>query len=116
MSDLKSVNLAQKLTLFSDTWHPRVVGQFNGHDLMLVKVEGAFAWQSHPETDDFFYVVRGVLDLEMWTETVTLRQGEMFVVPQGVDHRPVARPTADLLVIAPAGAPDTVTAAPRDWV
>lgn len=116
MSDLKPVNLAEKLTLFGDHWAPRVVGQFNGHDLMLVKVEGEFVWHSHPDTDDFFYVLKGVLDIEMRGETVTLHAGEMFVVPKGVEHRPVARSEAHLLVIEPAGTPNTGdggTAAPR---
>lgn len=119
MSNLKPINLEQKLTLFSDTWNPRIVGQFNGHDLMLVKVEGAFVWHTHPDTDDFFYVVKGAIDIEMRDDIVSLGEGDMYVVPAGVEHRPVAKPKAQVLLIEPTGTPNTgdaVTAAPKDWV
>lgn len=107
MSNVKPVNLAEKLSLFSDTWAPRIVGSFNDNDLMLVKVEGAFDWHSHPETDDFFMVVTGKLDIELRDDTVTLGPGELYVVPAGVEHRPVARPVAAILLIEPSGTPNT---------
>lgn len=119
MANVKAVNLAEKLTLFSDHWKPRIVGQYNGNDLILVKVQGEFVWHSHPETDDFFYVVQGELDIELRDEVVTLGQGEMFVVPAGVEHRPVAREEAHLLLIEPQGTPntgDSATAAPKEWI
>jgi mannose-6-phosphate isomerase-like protein (cupin superfamily) len=74
---------------------------------MVVKVEGAFVWHAHPETDDFFLVLKGVVDIEMRDRTVTLVPGELFVVPRGVEHRPVARGEAHLLLIEPAGTPNT---------
>lgn len=104
---MSAINLAEKLSQFSDHWSPKVIGQFNGHDLMVVKVEGEFVWHSHPDTDDLFLVVKGEIDIEMRDETVTLREGEMFVVPKGVEHRPVARSEAHLLLIEPAGTPNT---------
>jgi mannose-6-phosphate isomerase-like protein (cupin superfamily) len=113
---MTAINLASKLTQFSDHWSPKTVTQFNGHDVMVVKVEGEFVWHSHPDTDDFFMVLHGEIDIEMRDKTVTLRRGEMFVVPKGVEHRPVARTEAHLLLIEPTGTPNTgdpTTAAER---
>jgi mannose-6-phosphate isomerase-like protein (cupin superfamily) len=104
---MKSVNLAEKLASFDERWAPRIVAGYNGNDVMVVKVEGAFVWHAHPETDDFFLVLKGVVDIEMRDRTVTLVPGELFVVPRGVEHRPVARGEAHLLLIEPAGTPNT---------
>ncbi len=114
-----AINLAQKLAAFDERWSPRTVAEFNGHDVMVVKVEGAFNWHSQPDTDDFFLVLRGQVDIEMRDRTVTLNAGEMFVVPKGVEHRPVARQEAYLLLIEPTGTPNTgdpKTAAARKLV
>ncbi|MEM7720849.1 MAG: cupin domain-containing protein [Pseudomonadota bacterium] len=105
MSDV--VNLDAKLAQFAEHWTPKIVGQFNGHDLMVVKLEGEFVWHSHPDTDDFFMVLKGEIDIEMRDRTVTLLAGEVFVVPAGVEHRPVARAEAHVLLIEPAGTPNT---------
>ena len=116
---MKAINLAGKLATFADHWQPRTVGQFNGHDLMVVKVKGEFVWHKHDETDDFFLVLKGVLDIQMRDRTVTLGPGEMFIVPKGVEHRPVAREEAHMLLIEPSGTPNTgdaKTAAARKMV
>jgi mannose-6-phosphate isomerase-like protein (cupin superfamily) len=105
MSD--KVNLAAKLAGFDERWSPRIVAGYNGNDVMVVKVEGAFVWHSHPDTDDLFLVLAGELDIELRDRTVTLGPGELFVVPAGVEHRPVARAEAHLLLIEPAGTPNT---------
>lgn len=104
---MKAINLARKLDQFTEHWSPRIVGAFNGHDLMVVKVEGEFVWHAHPDTDDFFMVLKGEIEIEMREGTVTLREGEVVVVPKGVEHRPVARTEAHLLLIEPAGTPNT---------
>ena len=102
------VNLAEKLGQFSEHWSPRIVASYNGNDIMVVKVEGEFTWHSHPDTDDFFLVLDGELDIELRDKTVTLGPGELFVVPTGVEHRPVARRgEAKLLLIEPKGTPNT---------
>lgn len=111
-----SVNLAEKLATFDGHWQPRVVGQFNGHDLLVVKVKGEFVWHSHPDTDDFFLVLKGRITIKMRDGDVSLGPGELFVVPQGVEHCPVAEEEAHLLLIERAGTPNTgdaSTAAPR---
>ena len=113
---MKPINLAEKLSTFAEHWQPRVVGQFNGHDLMVVKVKGEFVWHKHDDTDDFFLVLQGRMRIQLRGEEVSLGPGEVFVVPRGVEHRPVAEEEAHVLLIEPAGTPNTgnaQTAAPR---
>jgi mannose-6-phosphate isomerase-like protein (cupin superfamily) len=107
---LQPINLAAKLSTFSEHWQPRVVGQFNGNDLMVVKVKGEFVWHKHDDTDDFFLVLKGRIDIQMREEIVTLGPGEIFVVPKGVEHRPVAVEEAHVLLIEPQGTPNTGSA------
>jgi mannose-6-phosphate isomerase-like protein (cupin superfamily) len=117
MNDI--IDLAEKLATFSERWSPRTVAQFNACDVMVVKVEGEFVWHKHDDTDDFFLVLKGRLDIEMRDRTVSLGPGQLFVVPKGVEHRPVAREEVHLLLIEPTGTPntgDTKTAAPRQLV
>ncbi|HEX6057449.1 MAG TPA: cupin domain-containing protein [Gemmatimonadaceae bacterium] len=113
---MDKVNLAVKLATFAEHWQPRTVGQFNGHDLMVAKAKGEFVWHRHDDTDDFFLVLHGQLVIELRDGSVTLGPGEMFVVPRGVEHRPVAREEAHILLIERSGTPNTgdpATAAPR---
>ena len=91
---MTAINLAQKLALFSEHWSPKTVTEFNGHDIMVVKFQGEYAWHQHDDTDDFFLVLEGEIDIELRDRTITLQRGEMFVVPKGVEHRPVAREEA----------------------
>lgn len=110
------INLSAKLATFSEHWSPRAVAQFNACDVMVVKVLGEFVWHKHDDTDDFFLVLKGRLDIELRDRSVSLCPGEMFIVPKGVEHRPVAREEVHLLVIEPTGTPNTgdaKTAAPR---
>ena len=114
MSD--SIDLSEKLATFSEHWSPRTVAQFNDCDVMVVKVQGEFVWHKHDDTDDFFLVLKGVLELQLRDRTVTLGPGQMYVVPKGVEHRPVAREEVHLLLMEPTGTPNTgdaSTAAPR---
>jgi mannose-6-phosphate isomerase-like protein (cupin superfamily) len=111
-----TVNLAAKLATFSEQWAPRTVAEFNGHDVMVVKLKGEFVWHKHDDTDDFFLVLKGVLEIELHDRTVTLRPGELFIAPKGEEHKPVAREEVHLLLIEPTGTPNTgneATAAPR---
>ena len=113
---IRKINLAEKLATFSEHYRPRTVGTFNGHDLMVVKLKGPFTWHSHPDTDDFFLVLKGRLRIELRDRHVELGPGEVFVVPRGIEHRPVADEEVHLLLIEPTGTPNTgdaTTAAPR---
>ena len=85
--------------------------EFNGHDVMVVKVQGPFVWHKHDDTDDFFPVLAGEIDIEMPDRTITLGPSEVFVVPQGVEHRPVAKEEAQIMIIEPTGTPNTGDAA-----
>ncbi len=107
----KTVNLAEKLSQFSEYWSPRIVSHFNGHDVMVVKVQGEFVWHAHEDTDDFFLVLAGELTIEMEQGDITLGPGELYVVPKGVRHRPVAKVEAHILLIEPKGTPNTGDAA-----
>lgn len=113
---MNAINLAQKLSTFTEHWQPRTVGQFNGHDVMVVKVRGEFVWHAHDDTDDFFLVLKGRVTIRLRDGDVTLGPGELFVVPKGVEHCPIAEDEAHLLLIEAAGTPNTgnpETAAPR---
>ena len=101
------VNLADKLSTFSEYWQPRTIGQFNGHDLMVVKAKGEFVWHKHDDTDDFFLVLQGRLTIQLRDRDVTLGPGELFVVPKGVEHRPTAEEEVHILLIEPTGTPNT---------
>lgn len=113
------INLAQKLASFSEHWSPRTVTTLNEYDVMVVKVQGEFVWHKHDDTDDFFLVLKGEVEIQLRDRVLTLGPGEMFVVPKGVEHRPVAREEAHLLLIEPTGTPNTgdkTTAAQRKLV
>lgn len=116
---VKSINLNDKLSSFSEHWSPKTIAEFNGHDVMVVKVKGEFNWHSHADTDDFFLVVKGRITIRMRDGDVHLNAGEMYVVPKGVDHCPVAEEEAELLLIEPTGTPNTgdpTTAAKRQAI
>ena len=102
-----AVNLAAKLSQFDEHWAPRTVTTFNGHDVMVVKVKGEFTWHHHDNTDDLFLVLSGRIVIRMRDGDVELGPGELFVVPVGVEHQPVAAEEAELLLIEPSGTPNT---------
>lgn len=104
---IQPVNLAAKLALFEAHWSPKVVARFNENEIMVVKVKGEFSWHSHPDTDDFFLVLAGRIRIELRDGVVHLGPGELYVVPAGVEHRPVADEEAHLLLIEPEGTPNT---------
>jgi len=108
---MKAVNLAHKLSSFDELWAPKIVGAFNGHDIMVVKAKGEFVWHTHDDTDDFFLVLEGRLRIETEHGQVELGPGELFVVEQGVRHRPVAEEEVHILLIEPRGTPNTGDAA-----
>lgn len=106
-----AVNLESKLGQFTDHWSPRIVARFNGHDVMVVRVKGEFIWHAHPATDDFFLVLKGRLVIQLRDRAITLGPGDLYVVPRGVEHRPIAEEETHLLLIEPEGTPNTGDAA-----
>ena len=111
-----AISLADRLGDFVEYWQPRTVAEFNGHDVMVVKAKGEFVWHTHDETDDLFLVLRGRLVIQLRDGDVELGPGELFVVPKGVEHRPVAEEEVHIMLIEPKGTPNTgdpTTAQPR---
>ena len=116
---MKAINLADKLSSFEDHWSPKIVAAFNGHDVMVVKARGEFVWHAHDDTDDFFLVLKGNMTIETEEGDVQLGPGDLHIVPKGVRHRPVAREEVHILLIEPAGTPntgDTATAAKKEEI
>jgi len=101
------VNLQHKLSLFDEHWSPRTVAEFNGHDVMVVKVKGEFVWHHHDDTDDFFLVLKGRLTIRLPGREVVVGPGELFIVPVGLEHQPIAQEETELLLIEPSGTPNT---------
>ncbi len=103
------INFEEKLGKFSEHWSPRIIAQLNDYHFKLAKVQGEFIWHDHSETDEVFIVVKGHLDILFRDGKVSLDEGEMFVVPKGVEHKPVAENECQILLIEPAGTVNTGT-------
>lgn len=99
---MNKVNLAEKLKLFDEHWSPRIVGELNGQHVKVVKMKGEFVWHHHDAEDELFMVLKGSLVIELREGRVNLGEGEFFIVPKGVKHRPVAEEEAHLLLLEPA--------------
>jgi mannose-6-phosphate isomerase-like protein (cupin superfamily) len=103
----QSINLQNKLSKFSEHWSPKIIAQMNDYHFKLAKVQGEFVWHDHPETDEVFLVMKGQLEIHLRDGIVTLNEGEMYVVPKGVEHKPVAGNECHILLIEPAGTVNT---------
>lgn len=103
----EKVNLARKFAAIDDLWSPGIVAEINDYKVQIVKVKGEFVWHSHPDTDDFFLVVKGNVVIQLRDRDVELSAGELFVVPKGVEHCPRADEEAELLLIEPKGTVNT---------
>lgn len=99
---MNKINLTEKLSQFHDHWSPKVVGELNGQHVKLAKIKGAFVWHHHEDEDELFLVLRGRMKLEFRDRVVELAEGECFIVPRGVEHRPAAEEETHLLVFEPA--------------
>ena len=104
---MDKVNLAQKLASFSEQWQPRIVGELNGQHVKLAKIQGEFIWHHHQNEDELFLVVHGSIILQLRDRDIHLAEGEMFIVPRGVEHRPIATEEAHILMFEPAGTLNT---------
>jgi mannose-6-phosphate isomerase-like protein (cupin superfamily) len=101
------INFADKLSLFSDLWSPRIIAQMNDYHFKLARIQGEFIWHSHPETDEVFIIISGSMQIHLRDELVELSAGEMYVVPKGIEHKPVADQECHILLIEPAGTLNT---------
>ena len=102
-----SINLQNKYSKFSEQWSPKIIAQMNDYHFKLAKVQGEFIWHDHPETDEVFLVTKGQLEIYFRDGKVTLNEGEMFVVPKGIKHKPVAEQECHILLVEPAGTVNT---------
>lgn len=104
---MDKVNLAEKFSLFSEHWSPKVAGELNGQQVKLVKFQGPFVWHHHEHEDELFLVVRGSFIMEFRDRQVLLQPGEFIIVPRGVEHRPNAPEEVEVLLFEPAGTLNT---------
>ncbi|MGD8369466.1 MAG: cupin domain-containing protein [Desulfobacterales bacterium] len=105
--DFQPINLKQKLALFSDRWAPRIIAKMNAYHFKVAKIQGEFVWHRHPETDEVFIVLEGEMAIAFQDGRVDLKAGEMFVVPRGVEHKPVAERECAIMMVEPAGTVNT---------
>ena len=103
----EKVNLAEKLALFSEHWSPRIIGELNGQEVRLGKVQGEFVWHRHEDADELFLVIEGRLKIELRDRNIVLEPGELFIVPRGVEHKPVSEEETAILMFEPAGTTNT---------
>jgi mannose-6-phosphate isomerase-like protein (cupin superfamily) len=104
---MEKINLREKLALFDTRWDPKIVGELNGQHVKLVKFAGEFVWHRHESEDELFLVVDGQFEMQFRDRVVSLKKGELLIVPRGVEHRPVARREAHVLLFEPASTINT---------
>jgi|SRR5262245_48817851 len=104
---MKVVNLAQKFSLFSDYWSPKIVGELNGQQVKVAKLHGEFIWHQHEHEDELFLVVQGRLRMKLRDREVTINAGEFFIVPKGVEHLPIAEEEVHVVLLEPASTLNT---------
>ena len=101
------IDIADKLSQFSEHWSPKVVARLNDYEIKAVKVSGEFVWHTHDDTDELFLVIEGELTIQLRDGDVTLRPGQLYVVPRGVEHCPIAEGEVQALLIEPVGVVNT---------
>ena len=99
---MEKINLAEKFALINEHWRPKVVGELNGQEVKLVKFSGAFPWHHHEHEDEMFLAMKGSFRIEFRDKIVELSEGELAIVPHGVEHRPVAESEVEVLLFEPA--------------
>ncbi|MBB4862661.1 mannose-6-phosphate isomerase-like protein (cupin superfamily) [Pseudomonas nitritireducens] len=107
MTERQPINLQDKLSRITETWQPRVIAEMNDYQFKVVKLYGDFVWHSHADTDETFIVLDGELRIDFRDGPLTLRAGELYVVPRGVEHKPYAEREVQLMLIEPRGVLNT---------
>ena len=119
---MKKINLKSKFSKFSDRWSPKVIEEMNDYQFKLAKIKDNFTWHSHPDTDETFIVMEGKMNMKFRDRNVILTEGEIIVVPKGVEHKPCADKECKILVIEPRGVINTgeikneLTAINDNWI
>ncbi len=104
---MDAINLREKLTRFDDRWSPKIVAAMNDYHVKVVKVQGEFIWHTHEETDELFLVLQGRMVIMLRDDEVALGEGDLYVVPRGVEHKPIAEQEAHILLLEPKGTVNT---------
>jgi mannose-6-phosphate isomerase-like protein (cupin superfamily) len=104
---MSSINILEKFSTFNDQWSPKVIAESNGQLIKLAKIEGEFVWHNHADEDEVFFIVKGSLLLRFRDKDVHLNEGELYVVPKGVDHFPIAEEECWVMLIEPKGTKHT---------
>ncbi len=99
---MDKINISEKLSMFSDYWNPRIIGELNGQQVKLVKLKGEFIWHKHENEDELFYVLKGTLLMEFRDKTVEVKENEMIIIPHGTEHRSVAKKEVSVMVFEPS--------------
>ena len=116
------INFEEKLSKFSDHWSPKIIAEMNDYQFKLVKIQGEFVWHNHEDTDEVFIVIEGKMKIEFENETVELNEGEMYVVPKGIQHKPYAETECKVMLVEPRGVVNTgntegeLTAPNDEWI
>jgi mannose-6-phosphate isomerase-like protein (cupin superfamily) len=116
------INLQEKFGKFSEHWSPKIIAQMNDYHFKIAKIQGEFVWHSHPETDEVFIVIQGEMQIAFRDGVTDLKEGEMLVVPKGVEHKPIAGEECHILMVEPAGTVNTgdaggdLTVEELEWV
>jgi mannose-6-phosphate isomerase-like protein (cupin superfamily) len=104
---MDKINLQQKFSLFTEHWNPKIIGELNGQQVKLAKFKGEFVWHHHDEQDELFMVVKGSFKMEFRDKTIQLNEGEIIIVPKGVEHKPVADDEVWIMLFEPASTLNT---------
>jgi len=104
---MEAINIMQKFSLFNDHWSPKIIGDLNGQQVKLAKVKGEFVWHDHKDEDELFFIFKGKLKIEFRDKMVELNEGDMLIVPRGVEHRPIAEDEVLLMLFEPAATKHT---------
>jgi mannose-6-phosphate isomerase-like protein (cupin superfamily) len=119
---MKAINLKEKLSLFKEQWTPKIIGELNGQQVKLAKLQGEFVWHDHKNEDELFYVIKGQLLIELKDKTITLNEGDLYIVPRGVAHKPIAHEEVHIMLFEPASIEHTgnvqheITKEKLDWI
>lgn len=119
---MTKINLHEKLSLFNEHWTPKIIGELNGQYVKLAKIKGDFIWHNHEQEDELFLILKGSLVMELPGEKVRLNEGEILIVPKGIDHRPIAEEETHVLLFEPVSTAHTgdvrteMTVDDQEWI
>ena len=118
----KKINIKHKFSKFSEYWSPKVLAEMNDYQFKIAKIKGEFIWHNHSETDEVFIVIEGSMKILLKGETIKLSKGDLYVVPKGMDHKPVAEKECKLMLVELKGTKNTgsenhkLTSEDNQWI